>query len=82
MKELWTGQAVLSHLALNCYLDLEPSQMLLCTALCIMTMHMNAKFQVILTYDDKESYAPDKTAACLTGCLPACHGRSHNTSCL
>ena len=34
INELWTGQAVLSHLTLKSDLDLEPSQMVLvhCTA--------------------------------------------------
>ena len=29
MEELWTGQAILSHLTLNCDLDLEPSHTVL-----------------------------------------------------
>ena len=48
MKELWSGQAVVSHLTLNCDLDLGLRQMALCTALHIMAMHMYTKFKVIL----------------------------------
>ena len=46
MMDLWTGQAILSHLTLNCDFDIGPSQMLFvhCTANYDNT---HAKFHVI-----------------------------------
>ena len=51
MKELWTGQAVLSHFTLNCDLDLAHSQIAWYTVLHILSMHMHTKRKVIPTKD-------------------------------
>ena len=52
MKELWTRQAVLSHLTLNGALTLNLARWFWSTVLQIMEMHMHTKIQVNPTLDD------------------------------